>query len=281
MTEIQLPQNIEIKEKGNNTATVIIEPLYPGYGLTLGNALRRVLISSIPGAAVTALKIKGVQHEFSSLPHVKEDIVEIILNIKLLHLKLLQGESATMTLKVKGEKKVTAKDIKTPSEVEIVNQDLKIATLTDQSAELEIEFTVKRGLGYSPVEGREKENSEIGLIAIDAIFTPVLKARFEIENVRVGQMTNFDKLTLELETDGIITPAEAFQQAAKLLLDHFSLLHKTKETKAAAPRAKKTKTETKRVTKSKTDQEAQEKDNKEQKKTVIDEEQETSEDEKK
>lgn len=245
MKEIPFPQKIEIKEKEGNAAIFTIEPLYPGYGLTLGNALRRVLISSLAGAAVTAVKIKGVQHEFSSLPNIKEDLVDLILNIKLLRLKLLQGDSATMTLKVKGEKKVIAKDIKAPSEIEIVNPNLPLASLTDKSAELEIEFEVKRGLGYSPVELREKEKTEIGLIAIDAIFTPVLKARFDVENVRVGQMTNFDRLTLEVITDGIITPREAFIQANKILLDHFSLLQKSK---LGTPKTIKVKSETKEKT---------------------------------
>ncbi|PIS42080.1 MAG: DNA-directed RNA polymerase subunit alpha [Candidatus Kerfeldbacteria bacterium CG08_land_8_20_14_0_20_40_16] len=248
MNEIKLPKKIEIDQKSNNKAIVVIEPLYPGYGLTLGNALRRVLISSLPGAAITAIKIKGVQHEFSGLKYVKEDIVELILNIKLIRLKLLRGENAVLNLKAKGEKVVTAKDIKKLSDVEIVNPDQVIATLADKSAELEIEFIVGRGLGYSPVESREKEKSEIGVIAIDAIFTPVLKARFEIENVRVGQMTNYDRLTLEIDTDGTITPTDAFYQAGEILVNHFTLFTSKKT-------ASKKKSEAKQTLKSETNQE--------------------------
>lgn len=231
MKEIPLPQKVQIVEKNDNRAEIVIEPLYPGYGLTLGNALRRVLISSLPGAAVTAIKIKGIQHEFSTIPNVKEDMVDIILNIKLVRLNLKQGESAVMNLKVKGEKIVTAKDIKTPPEIEIINPTQKIATLTDKSSELEIEFAVKSGFGYSPVESREKEKMEIGYIAVDSIFTPVLKVRFEIENVRVGQMTNFDRLTLEIETDNTTSPKEAYYQAAKILVDHFSFVSKERKEK--------------------------------------------------
>lgn len=262
MNEIQLPQKIQIEEKDTKTATVVIEPLYPGYGLTLGNALRRVLISSLPGAAITAIKIKGIQHEFSTIPHVKEDVVDIILNIKLIRLKLLQGNNAIISLKVKGEKVVTAKDIKATAEIEVINPEQKIATLTDKNAELEIEFTVNSGLGYSPVESREKEKLEIGAIAIDAIFSPVLKARFELENVRVGQMTNYDKLTLEIVTDGTIIPSIAFHEAAKILVNHYTLLidakKETRQKKAKSEKSevKETEKENLKETKKESDSKA-------------------------
>lgn len=224
MKEILLPKKINYTKTGTNQGRMVIEPCYPGYGLTIGNAIRRVLISSLPGAAVTAVKIKGVDHEFSSIPHVKEDVVDVLLNVKLLRVQLLNTESSTIILKVKGEKKVTAQDIETKSDVKIVNPQLHLATLTDKSAELEMEMTVENGLGYSPVETREKEKPEIGTIVIDAMFSPVKKVSFDIENVRVEQMTNFDKLTLDIETDSTITPLEAFNKSCQLLIDHCQLL---------------------------------------------------------
>jgi DNA-directed RNA polymerase subunit alpha len=224
MIEIQLPQQIKYNEKDENSGEIVVEPLHPGYGLTVGNALRRVLISSLPGSAVTGIKIKGVDHEFSTIEHVKEDVVDIILNIKQLRLKLVSGDMATVNLKVKGDKVVTAADIKETAEIKISNKELVIATLTDKTAELEMELTVENGLGYSPVESREKEKTEIGVIAIDAIFTPVMKARFDIENVRVGKITNYDKLTLEIVTDGTLTTREVFKSASGILVDHFDFL---------------------------------------------------------
>ncbi|MBU2228946.1 DNA-directed RNA polymerase subunit alpha [Patescibacteria group bacterium] len=234
MIEIQLPQQIKYTETDEKSGIIVVEPLHPGYGLTIGNALRRVLISSLPGSAVTGIKIKGADHEFSTIDHIKEDVVDIILNIKQLHLKLISGDIATINLKVKGEKIVTAADIKETADVEITNKELVIATLTDKTAELDMELTVENGLGYFPVESREKEKSEIGVIAIDAIFTPVLKARFDIENVRVGKITNYDKLTLEIVTDGTLTPTEVFKSASAILVDHFDFLKtydKKKQTK--------------------------------------------------
>lgn len=234
MIEIQLPQQIKYTEKDEKSGVIVVDPLFPGYGLTVGNALRRVLISSLPGSAVTGIKIKGVDHEFSTIEHIKEDVVDIILNIKQLRLKLVGEDIATVNMKIKGEKVATAADIKETSAVKITNKDLVIATLTDKTAELDMELTVENGLGYSPVESREKEKSEIGVIAIDAIFTPVLKARFDIENVRVGKITNYDKLTLEIVTDGTLTPMEVFKSASAILVDHFDFLKtydKKKETK--------------------------------------------------
>lgn len=241
MKEILLPQKINYTKTGTNQGRVVIEPCYPGYGLTIGNAIRRVLISSLPGAAVTAVKIKGVDHEFSSIPHVKEDVVNILLNIKLLRVQLFDVESSIITLKVKGEKKVTARDIETKSDVKIANPELHLATLTDKSAELELEMTVENGLGYSPVETREKEKPEIGTIVIDAMFSPVKKVSFDIENVRVEQMTNFDKLTLDIETDNTITPLAAFQKACQIILDHCQLLSDSvaeKKVKKTEPKPK-------------------------------------------
>ncbi|MDD5626488.1 MAG: DNA-directed RNA polymerase subunit alpha [Patescibacteria group bacterium] len=224
MEEIQLPQKVEIIKSQGNRATLVIEPCFPGYGLTLGNALRRVLLSSLPGGAVTAVKIKGVDHEFSALPFVKEDMVDIILNLKQLRFKVYKREPVKITLNVKGEKEVKARDIKTGSDVEIANPDLRIATLTDKKAELEMEITVSQGRGYKPVEQREEEKREIGEIAVDAIFTPIKNVSYKIENIRVGEMTNFDKLNIDLETDGTVSPKDALEEAAKILVNHFSCL---------------------------------------------------------
>lgn len=224
MEEIQLPQKVEIIKSQGNRATLVIEPCFPGYGLTLGNTLRRVLLSSLSGGAVTAVKIKGVDHEFSALPFVKEDVVDIILNLKQLRLKVHKKEPVKITLKVKGEKEVKGHDIKTGSDVEIANPDLHIATLTDKKAELEMEITVSQGRGYKPVEQREEEKREIGEIAVDAIFTPIKNVSYKIENIRVGEMTNFDKLNIDLETDGTVSPKEALEEAAKILVNHFSCL---------------------------------------------------------
>jgi len=221
MDKIKLPDKYQVNKLDSNKADIIIEPCYPGYGSTLGNALRRVLLSSLPGAAVTAIKIKNVDHEFSTLENVKEDVVELILNIKRLRFILHENDEAKATLKVKGEKKVTAKDIKTNSDVDIVDENAEIATLTSKDAELEIEFFLNKGRGYVPVESLEKKKFQLGTIAIDAIFTPIKMVNYKTENVRVGQMTNYDKLILTVETDGTIEPDQAVKYASEILVDHF------------------------------------------------------------
>lgn len=203
---------------------MIVEPCFHGYGTTLGNALRRVLLSSLPGAAVTAVKIKGITHEFQAMEHVKEDGLEIILNLKTLRLKLFTEEPVKLTLKASGEKVVTAKDIQGDAQVEIVNPSLKIATLTDPKGSLEMELTVSRGRGYRPTEERVKENHELGVIAIDALFSPIRNVGYRVENTRVGEITNYDKLIMTIETDGSIEPEEAVRASAKILIDHISLL---------------------------------------------------------
>lgn len=226
METLPLPTKVEIQPDPSNPnhATVVIEPCYPGYGTTLGNALRRVLLSSLPGAAVIQVKLKGVQHEFSSLPGVREDVVDIILNLKQLRVKIHEGEEATLTLKVSGEKTVKAKDITLPSNVDVLNPDLVIAQLTEKTADFEMKLKVQQGRGYVPVEVQQREKTELGAIAVDAIYTPVKNVNFDSENVRVGQMTNFDRLTLSITTDGTLSPAEALRSAAAILVNHFSLL---------------------------------------------------------
>jgi len=224
MEPIILPSKIEIKKgKLPNEAVVTVEPCYYGYGTTLGNALRRVIISSLPGAAVTAVKIKGVQHEFSTIPHVKEDVVEVLLNLKQLRMKVHSAEPVRLVLKAKGEREATAKDIEKTSDVEIINTDLHIAEMTNKNADLEMEIFVSQGRGYVPVEAREKEKLELGAIAIDSIFTPIKNIGYKVENVRIGDITNYDKLILSIETDGTITPEDALEQGVNLLIDHFNL----------------------------------------------------------
>jgi len=198
-----------------------IEGLYAGYGLTLGNALRRVLLSSLPGAAITQVKIKGVEHEFSTIAGILEDVLEITLNLKRVRFHFFADEPQVLTLKVKGEKKVTASDIKAGSQVEIINPETHIATLTNKNAELDMELTVKKGSGYMPVEARKIEKLGIKTIAIDAIFTPIVKVNFDIENMRVGERTDFNRLKLLIETDGSLSPSSALHKACNILKDHF------------------------------------------------------------
>lgn len=201
-----------------------VEPCSPGYGTTIGNALRRVLLSSLPGAAVTAVKIKGVDHEFSTIDHVKEDVVEIILNLKSLRIKLFSEEPVKIFLKASGEKVVTAEAFEANSALEIVNPEHVICTLTDKKASVELEITVGPGRGYRTTEERAKEKLELGNIAIDALYSPVLNVSYKVEATRVGEKTDYDKLVLRVETDGTIDAKEAIAQSVKILMDHFSLL---------------------------------------------------------
>ena len=235
MENIALPQKVSFEELGNNKYKVIMEPLYPGYGVTIGNSLRRILLSSVPGAAVTAVKIKGVDHEFSTIPNVKEDVIEIILNLKQLRMKKHTDAPVRLELKVKGEKEVTGADFKKNPDVEIENTDMHIATLDNKSADFDMEIIVQSGRGYVPVEQREHEKLEIGMIAVDAIFTPVRTVNYDINNVRVGQITNYDELTLTLETDGTINGRDAIDQASRILMDHFALFAKANLEQTEAP----------------------------------------------
>ncbi|OGF22969.1 DNA-directed RNA polymerase subunit alpha [Candidatus Falkowbacteria bacterium RBG_13_39_14] len=224
---IPLPNKFEITEDKKNPklGIVVIEPCFPGYGITIGNAIRRVLLSSLEGAAVTSVKIKDVQHEFSTIPNVKEDVLEIILNLKKLRLKIFTDEPVKLEIKAKGEKEITAADIGKNNDVEIVNTDFKIATLTNRNAELSMELTVEKGLGYTSADQQEAktEGKEIGNIAIDSVFTPIVNVALNIENVRVGQMTNYEKLIFNIETDGTIAIKDAVEKSAKILIDHFGL----------------------------------------------------------
>lgn len=224
MNIITLPKPPKLVKKEGNLGIFEIDDIYPGYGVTLANALRRVMLSSLSGAAVTSAKIKNVSHEFSTLPHVKEDIVEIILNLKQLRFKFFGDEPIKINLVSKGEGKVTAVDIKPNSQAEVINKTAPIATLTNKNAELDIELTVEKGLGYLALEQQAKGKKETGIIAIDAIFSPVRKVGYEVENARVGQRTDYNKITFEIETDGSIDPEDALSQSAEILIKQFEAI---------------------------------------------------------
>lgn len=232
--KINLPQKPKVVKTEGNRTIFEIEGLYPGYGVTLGNALRRVLLSSLPGAAIVGVKISNVHHEFSTIPHVAEDVIEIILNLRQIRFKKFVEEPVKLFLSARGEKEVKAKDIKTTSEIEIINPEAPVATLTDKKAELEIEIEVASGLGFVPVESRKKEKLEIGIIAVDSLFSPIRKVNFEVENMRVGDRTDYNRLRLDLETDGSISAQDAFLQACKSLVEQFSILGGAEEVVVAA-----------------------------------------------
>ncbi len=244
-TMISYPQKPKIVEKKENWARFEMEALYPGYGVTVGNSLRRVLLSSLSGAAVTQVRIKNVPHEFSSIPGVLEDIIIIMQNLKQMRFKLHGDEPQTATLKIKGEKKIKASDFKFPSQIELINKNCHIATTTQKSAELEMEIRVEKGTGYSPWERDTKEKLEIGSVPLDAIFTPVRRVSFKVENMRVGKRTDFDRLFLEIETDGTISPEDALSRASEILVKHFAMIsdefakEEKKEEKAESKKEKK------------------------------------------
>jgi DNA-directed RNA polymerase subunit alpha len=233
MEAIPLPNQPQITELEKNKYSIAVEPLYPGYGYTIGNAMRRVLLSSMPGAAVTAIKIKFVDHEFSTIPNVKEDVIQIILNLKQLRVKSFSHEPVKIYLKVKGEKAVTAADIKETDQVQVVNKDLHIATLDNKSAEFDMEMVVEQGRGYLPVEARENQKLELGMIALDAMFSPVRSVHFDVTNVRVGQFTNYEKLEVVMETDGTINGEEAMNISSHVLVDHFTMMFTSNFTQSA------------------------------------------------
>jgi DNA-directed RNA polymerase subunit alpha len=209
---------IEGDASSRNYGRFVISPLEAGYGITLGNALRRVLLSSLPGAAVTSIRVSDVHHEFSAIPNVKEDMTQLILQVKQLRLKLENADSARLRLEVRGEATVTAADIICPPEVTIINPDLYLFTVDNESAQLEIELTVQTGRGYSPAE--ERGRLPIGELPVDAIFSPIRRVNFDVERARVGQRTNYDKLILEIWTDGTIASEKALSESAKMLMTH-------------------------------------------------------------
>jgi len=210
----------KVSEK-NNIGIFHIEGLYTGYGMTLGNAIRRALLSSLPGAAITQVKIKNASHEFTTIPGMKEDVLELCLNLKKVRFHFFADEPQTLTLNIKGDHEVKAGDIKSTTLVQVINTDLHLATLTAKNAELSLEFTVEKGLGYVQTETRKHERISVGTIMLDAIFTPIVKVSFDVENMRVGDRTDFNKLILEIITDGSISPSEALHKAGNILKDHF------------------------------------------------------------
>lgn len=213
-----LPHKVESQGVTRNYARFIISPLESGYGLTLGNALRRILLSSLPGAAVTSIRVSDVHHEFSAIPNVREDMTQLILQIKQLRLVLHNVESARLRLDHRGEGIVTAADIWNPSEVEIINPELYLFTVDSPDAHIEMEFEVRSGRGYSPAE--ERGRLPIGELPVDAIFSPIKRVNFDVQRARVGQRTNYDRLVLEIWTDGTVRPEEAMSQAAQILMRH-------------------------------------------------------------
>lgn len=240
---ITLPNKPKIIEESENRAVFEITACYPGYGVILGNAIRRVLLSSLFGTAITGIKIKGIQHEFSTIPHVMEDVVQIILNLKQVRFKLHAASQLERTfratLRIKGEKVVKAGDIKTSSEIEVMNKDIHIATLTDKKADFDMELEIGSGLGYLATEDRKQGKLETGKIAIDAIFSPVTKVNYSVENMRVGDRTDYGRLKITVYTDGTITPKKAFLSTIQLLIDHYKAVASLGDKKAAKKEAKK------------------------------------------
>lgn len=221
--------NFKVKEEKltDDYGEFVIEPLEPGYGHTLGTALRRVLLISIPGVAVTSVKISGAKHRFSTLPGLKENIVDLLLNVKGLNFKLLNSkDQSVVRLSVKGPKEITAKDLELPEDVEIANPDQYIGTLADKKAKLELEMTVERGYGYSLSE--ERRSTSLGVIPTDAIYTPVKRVNFSVSATRVGRQTNLDKLNISIWTNGVVTPRDALDQAARTLNSYFHQVYEPK-----------------------------------------------------
>lgn len=221
---IDTPHQPKVILEEGNRAVFEIEGLRPGYGHTIGNSIRRVLLSSLEGAAITAVKIEGVQHEFSTLSGIREDMIELTLNLKQVRFRMYGSGPYTAMVSQKGEKLVTAADIKTPSQLEVVNPSQYIATLTDKKAALTMDLVVEKGVGYQPVDTRQKEKVDIGTIALDAAFSPLRLVNTEVENMRVGDRTDYNRVRFHIETDGSMTPREAFSAAAKILQEQFAAL---------------------------------------------------------
>jgi len=225
--EILLPSKPRLVLEEGNKAIYEIDGLYPGYGHTLGNSLRRIILSSLPGASITKIKIDGVKHEFETLEGVQEDVINIILNLKRVRFRLITDESQVVTLSAK-EGAVFAKDIATPGQVEVLNKDEYIATVTDKKTTLSIELTIEKGLGFVQKEEVQKEKMELGQIAVDAIFSPIRRVSYEVENMRVGDNTNHNRLRISIETDGTYTPKEALERAVEIMILQLQSIHEFK-----------------------------------------------------
>jgi DNA-directed RNA polymerase subunit alpha len=222
--KILLPSKPKIVSEEGFSGVYEIDGLYPGYGHTLGNSLRRIILSSIPGVAITSIKIDGVQHEFSTISGIKEDVINIILNLKKARFKIVTDEPQTIELKIKGIKDVTAGDIKVPGQVEILNPEQHIATITDKATSLEIEMKIQKGLGFVPKESLHQDKIEIGTIALDAIFTPIRRVNYEVENMRVGDRTDFNKLRLYISTDGSISPKDTLEKSIFIMIEQLKAI---------------------------------------------------------
>lgn len=226
--KILLPSKPRVVEEVGNKGVFEIDGLYPGYGHTLGNSLRRIILSSIPGASITSIKIDGVSHEFQTMDGIKEDVIVMILNLKQVRFKMAGDVPQTVTLSVKGPKEVTAADIKTTGQVEVLNGDLHIASVTGK-VNLDIEMKVEKGLGFIPKEAYQKEKVDIGTIAVDAIFTPIRRVAYEVENMRVGDKTNHNRLKISIETDGTLTPREALSYSIETMIHQLKAIVDFKE----------------------------------------------------
>lgn len=216
---VVLPSKPKIVEEHEFSGMFEIDGLYPGYGHTLGNSLRRIILSSLPGASITHVKIDGVSHEFSTISGVSEDVVTILLNLKRIRIKMLTDEPQTLTIDVKGVKEVTADDIKAPGQVEIINKEQIIAHVTDKNVTFKAELSVEKGIGFVSKENLQKDRIDIGAIALDASFTPIRRVNYEVENMRVGNRTDFNRLRIFIETDGIITPKEALEKSIEIMIN--------------------------------------------------------------
>ncbi|MHB8652130.1 MAG: DNA-directed RNA polymerase subunit alpha [Minisyncoccota bacterium] len=221
---IMLPTQPRVVSEDTCKGVYEIDGLYPGYGHTLGNSLRRIILSSLPGAAVTSVKIDGVPHEFSTLEGIKEDVIMILLNLKKVRFKLLTDEPQRATLSLKGPKIATAGDIKTPGQVEVLNPEQIIANVTGKGKEFSLEMTIEQGLGYVPKEVHQKEKVEIGTISLDAIFTPIRRVNYEVENMRVGDRTDHNRLRVLIETDGTISPREALKRSITTMIEQLKAI---------------------------------------------------------
>jgi DNA-directed RNA polymerase subunit alpha len=217
-TNVTLPSKPRVVSEADFQGVYEIDGLYPGYGHTLGNSLRRIILASLPGATITHVKIEGVQHEFAAIPGINEDVITILLNLKRVRFKLHGDEPMTITLKKNAVGAVTAADITTPSQVEILNPGQHIAEITAKGTSLEMELRIERGLGYVPREVHQRDKVEIGTIALDAVFTPIRRANYEVENMRVGDRTDYNRLRLSIETDGTITPREALERSIEIMI---------------------------------------------------------------
>lgn len=226
---VLLPSKPQIINEKDAIGTYQIDGLYPGYGHTLGNSLRRIILSSLPGAAITSVKIKGVSHEFSTISGVKEDVISIILNLKKVRIEMFSDEPQVLTLKVKGIKDVTAGDIKASGQVKILNPDLHLAQITDKNTEIDAEITVEKGLGYVSKEVLQKEKVDIGTIALDARFSPIERVSYEVENMRVGERTDFNRLQITIQTDGTIVPREALEKSIEIMINQLKAIVGFKE----------------------------------------------------